>query len=96
MMHGHPIPPGYARVSIDRILDKKYNKIHIDYPTKEDRPHLDQNRGTIVAWCKLYIKFINQPSKEEIDDESTLHSAPMWARPPRLKASRPLVGFGDE
>jgi hypothetical protein len=49
MMHGHPIPPGYAKVSIDRILDKKYNKIHIYYSTKEDIPHLDHNRGTIVA-----------------------------------------------
>ena len=32
-INGHPIPPGYAYISIDSILDKKYNKIHIDYPT---------------------------------------------------------------
>lgn len=28
IMHGHPIPLGYTRVNIDRIMDKKYNKIH--------------------------------------------------------------------
>jgi hypothetical protein len=49
-MHGHPFPLGYARVSIDRILDKKYNKIHTDYLTKEDRPHLDQKQGD---YCDL-------------------------------------------
>jgi len=32
-INGRPIPPGYAHISIDSILDKKYNEIHIDYPT---------------------------------------------------------------
>jgi hypothetical protein len=36
-INGCPIPSGYAHVSIDNILDKKYNKMHIDYPTHEDR-----------------------------------------------------------
>ena len=36
-INGHPIPLGYARVTIDRILDKKYNKIPIEYPVAEDR-----------------------------------------------------------
>jgi hypothetical protein len=31
VINGHPVPPGYVRVSIDTILDKKYNKMHIDY-----------------------------------------------------------------
>jgi hypothetical protein len=39
-VNGHPIPLGYANVSIDKIVDKKYNKIHIDYPTAKDRPKL--------------------------------------------------------
>jgi hypothetical protein len=35
-INGRPIPPGYAPVTIDRIYDKKFNKIHIDYPAAED------------------------------------------------------------
>jgi hypothetical protein len=31
-VNGRPIPLGYANVSIDTIVDKKYNKIRIDYP----------------------------------------------------------------
>ena len=40
------IPQGYARITIDRILDKKYNKIHIEYPAAEDRPKLGHNKGS--------------------------------------------------
>jgi hypothetical protein len=36
-INGRPIPQGYAHVIIGRILDKKYNKIHIEYPAAEDR-----------------------------------------------------------
>jgi hypothetical protein len=39
-VNGHPIPPGYSNVTIDNILDKEYNKIHIDYPAQEDRSKL--------------------------------------------------------
>ena len=46
---GCPISQGYAHVTIDRILDKKYNKIHIEYPTVEDRPKLGHNKGSQVA-----------------------------------------------
>lgn len=49
LLHCRKIPPVYTRVTIDMILAKKYNKIHIEYPTEEDRLHLDQNKGTIVA-----------------------------------------------
>ena len=49
VIHGKPVPLGYARVSIDKILDKKYNKIHIDYPVEEERPRLVHNLGTLVA-----------------------------------------------
>ena len=31
-INDRPIPMGYAHISIDTILDKKYNKMHIDYP----------------------------------------------------------------
>ena len=48
-INGRIIPPGYAHASIDTILDKKYNKIHIDYPTQEDKQRLVQNKGAHVA-----------------------------------------------
>ena len=48
-INGHPIPMGYAHVSIDTILDKKYNKMQNDYPAQEDRQHLVQNKVAHVA-----------------------------------------------
>ena len=48
-INGRPIPLGYAHVTIDRILDKKYNKIPIEYPVVEDRPKLGQNMGSQVT-----------------------------------------------
>ena len=65
---------GYAHVSIDTILDKKYNKMHIDYPAQEDRQHLVQNKGAQVAWHKHFTKLDHQFSldEDEDDDESSL------------------------
>ena len=54
-INGRPIPLGYAHVTIDRILDKKYNKIYIEYPIAEDRPKLGHNKGSQVAWCRQII-----------------------------------------
>ena len=48
-INGRSIPQGYARVTIDRILDKKNNKIHIKYPVAEDRPKFGHNKGSQVA-----------------------------------------------
>ena len=56
IINGRPIPLGYAHVTIDRILDKKYNKIHIEFPTAEDRPKLGHNKGSQVVCRKHFIK----------------------------------------
>ena len=48
-INGHPIPLGYARVTIDRILDKKFNKKPIEYPVAEDMSKFGQNKGSQVA-----------------------------------------------
>ena len=48
-INGHPIPQGYAHVTIDRIIDKKYNKIHIEYHIAKDSPKLGHNKGSQVA-----------------------------------------------
>ena len=67
-INGRPIPLGYARVTIDRILDKKYNKIPIEYLIAEDRPKLGQNKGSQVAWRKRFIKLDHQLSSDDEDD----------------------------
>jgi predicted PP-loop superfamily ATPase len=59
-INGRPIPQGYARVTIDRILDKKYNKIHIEYTAAEDMLKLGHNKGSQVAWRKRFIKLGHQ------------------------------------
>ena len=41
---------------LKKILDKKYNKIPIEYPIAEDRTKLGQNKGSQVAWHKRFIK----------------------------------------
>ena len=104
-INGCLIPQGYAHVTIDRILDKKYNKIPIEYPVAEDRLKLGQNKGSQVAWRKHFIKLDHQLSSDDEDDcESSLtrddHSpspnrdhSPPHPLPSPLKASRPLVGF---
>jgi len=72
-INGRPIPLGYARVTIDRILDKKYNKIPIEYTVAEDKPKLGQNKGSQVAWRKRFIKLDHQLS---FDDEDDCESSP--------------------
>jgi hypothetical protein len=73
-INGRLIPPVYAHVSIDSIIDKKYNKMHIDYPAQEDRQRLFQNKGTHVAWRKRFIKLDHQLSSDNEDDcESSPH-----------------------
>ena len=64
----NPTLQGYARVTIDRILDKKYNKIDIEYPIAEDRPKLGHNKGSQVAWRKRFIKLDHQLSSDDEDD----------------------------
>jgi hypothetical protein len=87
IIHGKPIPPGYARVSIDKILDKKYNKIHIDFLVEEDRPCLVHNLGTHVAWRKRFIKLDEQPSSNDEDDSESSASPP--PPPPQPKEKTP-------
>ena len=95
-INGRPIPQGYARVTIDRILDKKYNKIPIEYLIAEDRPKLGHNKGSQVAWRKGFIKLDHQLSSDDEDDyeSSPTHDdhSPSPNRdhsPPHLEPSPP-------
>lgn len=82
-MHNLPITLGYTRVRIDRILAKKYTKIHIDYPTEKDKLYLDQNRETTtMAWQKRYMKVVNQHFLDVVnDDKLASHREPSLPRP---------------
>ncbi|OEL26066.1 hypothetical protein BAE44_0012917 [Dichanthelium oligosanthes] len=53
-LHGHAIPRGYAKVSIDKILKKKYNKILLDHPPEKDKQTLGDNKNGFVPWHKCY------------------------------------------
>ena len=83
-IHGKAMPRQYVRVSIDKILDKKYNKVHIDYPVEEDRPRLVHNVGTHVPWCRRFIKLDEQSSSDDEDDTSSSAS-------PSLRGFSPLL-----
>jgi hypothetical protein len=67
-INGCPIPQGYARITIDKILDKKYNKIRTEYPIVEDRPKLGHNKGPQVAWRKRFNKLDHKLSSDDEDD----------------------------
>jgi hypothetical protein len=67
-LHYHPMPRGYAMVSIDRILEIKFNKTHLDHPQEEDRIKLGDNRDVFVAWRKCYKKF-DKSSSDDDDGE---------------------------
>jgi hypothetical protein len=69
VINDRPIPSGYAHISIDSIVDKKYNKVHIDYLVHEDRKRLVQNKGTHVSWHKYFIKLDDQLSSDDDDEE---------------------------
>ena len=47
-LHSGAIPQGYAKVSIDKILKKKYNKILLDHPPEKDKPTLGDYR--VALW----------------------------------------------
>ena len=67
-INGRPIPQGYAHVSIDTILERKYNKIMIEHTISADKPYLGQHKGAHVAWLKRFIKLDHQASSGEEDD----------------------------
>jgi len=69
VIYGHPIPLRYAYISINNILDKKYNKVHVDYLIHQDRKRLVQNKGAHVAWCKHFIMLDDQLSSDDNDRE---------------------------
>ena len=54
--HGNPIPAGYARVTVDEIV-QGYEELEIDYRTPEGEVYLGHVQSNIILWPKEYIKF---------------------------------------
>ena len=54
--HSRPIPPGYARVTVDELLEG-YEDLEIDIATDEGHKKLGDVKHQIVLWQKKYIKF---------------------------------------
>ena len=54
--HSRPIPPGYARVSVDELLEG-YEDLEIDIATEEGHKKLGDVKRQIILWQKKYIKF---------------------------------------
>jgi len=54
--HCNPIPDGYGRVGVDRILPG-YESLELDIPGAEDERTLGEVGGGIVLWRKKYIVF---------------------------------------
>jgi hypothetical protein len=58
MLHCHPLPIFYAKVTIDTILERRYHcMIDLDILGQDGKKLLKENMGCIVAWCKRYISF---------------------------------------
>ena len=55
--HGHPIPAGYARVTVDHLV-KRYEDLEIDIATPEGYTKLGDVRRHIILWQNKYIKFL--------------------------------------
>ena len=54
--HSLPIPPGYARVSVDDLVEG-YEDLEIDIATPEGDKKLGDVKRHIILWPKKYIKF---------------------------------------
>jgi hypothetical protein len=69
IMHGCPLPLGYAKVTIDTIVKRRYCcTVELDIPGQDGKKLLGKNMGCIVAWRKRYISF--DPESYSDDDDA--------------------------
>src|SRR3954471_4675713 len=54
--HSLPIPPGYARVTVDDIVED-FADLEIEIATPEGLTKLGDVKRNIILWKKKYIKF---------------------------------------
>lgn len=66
MLHNRPLPEGYAKVTVDSLVKRKYKNVELDIPGDDSRL-LGDNIGGFVAWRKRYIIF--ESESESSDDD---------------------------
>lgn len=66
MLHNRPLPEGYAKVTVDSLVKRKYKNVELDIPGDDSRL-LGGNIGGFVAWRKRYIIF--ESESESSDDD---------------------------
>ena len=59
---GNPIPPGYFRVSVDRVV-KDYREMALDFPGGDGEKTLGQVEHSFIVWHKCYIIILGAPSR---------------------------------
>ncbi|KAG2564509.1 hypothetical protein PVAP13_7NG124713 [Panicum virgatum] len=57
------------KVAIGQAWPPTSDVIHIECPVETDRPRLDQNLNTFVAWRKKWIRLVDEPSDDEDEDD---------------------------
>jgi len=83
MLHNRPLPEGYAKVTVDSLVKRKYKNVELDIPGDDSRL-LGDNIGGFVAWRKRYIIF--ESESESSDDDP--RESPERDLPPSPKSNR--------
>ena len=83
MLHNRPLPEGYAKVTVDSLVKRKYKNVELDIPGDDSRL-LGDNIGGFVAWRKRYIIF--ESESESSDDDP--RESPERDLPPSPKSKR--------
>ena len=57
LWYGHEIPPGYARVGVDKV-EKDFESLRLEIPGPEGQDILGDVKGDIILWEKKQIKIL--------------------------------------
>ena len=99
IVHGMPIPEGYARVMVDQV-EKRWEDLDLEIPGGDGEEELGQALHTWICWKKQYIRIaekVASPSPRSPAAQgypSVDPPSPAAARDPALvhRRHRPLPG----
>jgi hypothetical protein len=72
-IHGNPIPPGYASISVDRVV-KDYSELGLDILEGDGEKTLGQVEHSFILWCKHYIMVPGELPRVSLPLSSTTSS----------------------
>ena len=91
MLHNHPLPEGYTKVTVDSLSKRKHKNVELDIPV-DDSKLLGDNIGDFVAWRKYYIIFESESKSFDHDPrespERDLPPSPMSEKARHLKGNK--------